>query len=218
MTTTATWVATQPLASEKQKNHVSRESTPFNYINETRSTDVGPNITETPLQEQIQSQLSTSITAPATIQNALILHAVKEKYALVSDHAVPSILHQDEILIRISAIGLNPIDWKAPFVLLCPRFSVEYILINTIPHLGHSTLAFLVFRGSLAAIWPVQSSKLPHQTRVSRSATSCSCHQQTTEISAKPHFKNTPSQPTTTQLKSQLQCQSTVVHRLVLHM
>jgi hypothetical protein len=120
MSTTATWVATQPLSSEQQQNHVSRESTtPFNYKNETRSADVDPNIIETPPQEQIQSQLSTSTSAPAAIQNALVLHAVKEKYALVSDHSVPSILHQDEILIKISAIGLNPIDWKAPYVFPC---------------------------------------------------------------------------------------------------
>lgn len=52
----------------------------------------------------------------ATTQNALLLHAIKEKYTLVTDHAVPSILHQDEILIEVSAIGLNPIDWKAPYV------------------------------------------------------------------------------------------------------
>ncbi|QKX60607.1 uncharacterized protein TRUGW13939_07752 [Talaromyces rugulosus] len=116
MSTTATWVATLPLASEQQQNHASRESTtPFSYKDESRPTDVvDSNIIETRPQEQIQSQLSTSISAPATIQNALVLHAVKEKYALVSDHAVPSILHQDEILIKISAIGLNPIDWKAP--------------------------------------------------------------------------------------------------------
>lgn len=219
MSTTATWVATQPLASEKQQNNVSRESTPFNYINETRSTDHGPNTIKTPAQEHIQSRLPTSISAPATIQSALILHAVKEKYALVSDHAVPSIIHQDEILIKISVIGLNPIDWKAPYVLPRPPPSIEYILINTL-NLGHSTLASPVFRGSLAAIWPVQLFKPPphHQTRVSKSATSCSCHQQTTEISAKPHFKNTPSQHTITQLKSQRQCQSTLVRRLVLHM
>jgi hypothetical protein len=128
MSTTATWVATLPLASGQQQNHASRESTtPFNYKEESRPTDVvDSNIIETPPQEQIQSQLSTSISAPATIQNALVLHAVKEKYALVSDHAVPSILHQDEILIKISAIGLNPIDWKAPYVPPLPRIFLTH--------------------------------------------------------------------------------------------
>jgi hypothetical protein len=47
-------------------------------------------------------------------QNALVLHAVNERYILVADHAVPLITHDDEILVKVNAIGLNPIDWKAP--------------------------------------------------------------------------------------------------------
>lgn len=47
-------------------------------------------------------------------QNALLLRALKERYTLVTNHAVPSVFHDEEILIKVAAIGLNPIDWKAP--------------------------------------------------------------------------------------------------------
>ncbi|KAL4952631.1 oxidoreductase [Aspergillus filifer] len=47
-------------------------------------------------------------------QQALLLKAVNKEYTLVKDHAVPKLLHPDEILIRVAAVGLNPVDWKAP--------------------------------------------------------------------------------------------------------
>ncbi|KAL4944847.1 hypothetical protein BDV06DRAFT_219907 [Aspergillus oleicola] len=47
-------------------------------------------------------------------QQALLLKAVKEEYTLVTDHEVPKLLHFDEILIKVAAVGLNPVDWKAP--------------------------------------------------------------------------------------------------------
>ncbi|PYH49364.1 zinc-binding alcohol dehydrogenase family protein [Aspergillus saccharolyticus JOP 1030-1] len=47
-------------------------------------------------------------------QSALLLHGVGQQYTLVTDHAIPSILGQEEILVKVQAIGLNPIDWKGP--------------------------------------------------------------------------------------------------------
>ncbi|KAL4809853.1 chaperonin 10-like protein [Aspergillus unguis] len=53
-------------------------------------------------------------TTPPSLQRALLVHAAKQPYSLVADHAIPSILHKDEILIKVLAIGLNPVDWKGP--------------------------------------------------------------------------------------------------------
>ncbi|KAJ5112551.1 Polyketide synthase enoylreductase [Penicillium argentinense] len=47
-------------------------------------------------------------------QRVLLLKGVREQYTLVDDHAIPSILNPGEILVKVLAIGLNPIDWKAP--------------------------------------------------------------------------------------------------------
>ncbi|PWY87396.1 oxidoreductase [Aspergillus heteromorphus CBS 117.55] len=52
--------------------------------------------------------------SPKTTQSALLLHGVGEQYTLVTDHAIPAISKPEEILVKIQAIGLNPVDWKGP--------------------------------------------------------------------------------------------------------
>ena len=49
-------------------------------------------------------------------QSALLLRGVKEPYVLVTDHAIPCLDDPDEMLVKVAAIGLNPVDWKAPYV------------------------------------------------------------------------------------------------------
>ncbi|KAJ7431302.1 chaperonin 10-like protein [Mycena galericulata] len=44
----------------------------------------------------------------------LLLHGPRQKYALEKAKDIPSIQSDDEILIQVLAIGLNPIDWKGP--------------------------------------------------------------------------------------------------------
>ncbi|THC98085.1 hypothetical protein EYZ11_002437 [Aspergillus tanneri] len=59
-------------------------------------------------------QPAESIIPPRSTQRALLLKAAREQYTLVTDHAIPSTHSKDEILVKILAIGLNPIDWKGP--------------------------------------------------------------------------------------------------------
>ena len=47
-------------------------------------------------------------------QNALLLHAIRQPYQSTTENPVPEIQHDWELLVKIEAIGLNPIDWKAP--------------------------------------------------------------------------------------------------------
>lgn len=49
-----------------------------------------------------------------TTQNILLLHAPRQEYQLTLDHPVPVVAADHEIIVRITGIGLNPIDWKAP--------------------------------------------------------------------------------------------------------
>lgn len=49
-----------------------------------------------------------------TRQHQLQLHAVGQEFKLFEDAALPELTRDDEILVRVSTIGLNPIDWKAP--------------------------------------------------------------------------------------------------------
>ncbi|KDE09506.1 hypothetical protein MVLG_00405 [Microbotryum lychnidis-dioicae p1A1 Lamole] len=52
-----------------------------------------------------------SVFVGPTVQQALLLHAPRQRYQL-SEIEVPT-FHDDEVLIRIEAIGLNPIDHKS---------------------------------------------------------------------------------------------------------
>ncbi|KAJ5731940.1 Polyketide synthase enoylreductase [Penicillium malachiteum] len=72
------------------------ETTPKPLVTTTVKEEV---ITQTPLQAK---------------QRVLLLKAAREQYTLVDDHHVPSILHPGEFLVKVLAIGLNPIDWKGP--------------------------------------------------------------------------------------------------------
>jgi NADPH:quinone reductase-like Zn-dependent oxidoreductase len=46
-------------------------------------------------------------------QRALILRGPKQRYELVDDWPFPQLQRPNDVLVRIEAIGLNPIDWKS---------------------------------------------------------------------------------------------------------
>ncbi|KAI4678502.1 uncharacterized protein J4E84_008758 [Alternaria hordeiaustralica] len=62
--------------------------------------------------EQVQPK-GKEETLP-TVQSALKLHAIRQPYNVSTDHPLPSIQHDSELLVKVQAAGLNPIDWKAP--------------------------------------------------------------------------------------------------------
>lgn len=49
------------------------------------------------------------IHTPA-LQRALLLRAPRQRYELVHDHPLPTLDSPDEVLIRVDAIGLNPMQ------------------------------------------------------------------------------------------------------------
>lgn len=53
------------------------------------------------------------ISTPKT-QTVLLLLAAKQPYQLTEKYDVPELHGEHEVLVRTHAIGLNPIDWKAP--------------------------------------------------------------------------------------------------------
>lgn len=56
---------------------------------------------------------SDEATVPEN-QSALLLPAIRTPYELKLDHTIPTIQHDHELLVKVTSIGLNPIDWKAP--------------------------------------------------------------------------------------------------------
>jgi NADPH:quinone reductase-like Zn-dependent oxidoreductase len=49
--------------------------------------------------------------APSSLKPPL--HGHRQRYILVDDWPLPRLEKSNEVLIRIKAIGLNPIDWKS---------------------------------------------------------------------------------------------------------
>ncbi|KAF2787319.1 GroES-like protein [Melanomma pulvis-pyrius CBS 109.77] len=47
-------------------------------------------------------------------QSALLLHAIRQPYELAAGYPIPKIQDDDELLVKVTVVGLNPIDWKAP--------------------------------------------------------------------------------------------------------
>ncbi|GAA5968803.1 hypothetical protein JCM3765_001270 [Sporobolomyces pararoseus] len=54
-----------------------------------------------------------SINVLPETQSALLVHGPRQKYQL-SSIPLPVLKSEDEVLVRIEAIGLNPVDWKGP--------------------------------------------------------------------------------------------------------
>ena len=63
--------------------------------------------------KRAQTETEPKVDVPS-LQDVLLLHEPRTDYQLTSDYPVPTLQRGDEVLVRTKAIGLNPIDWKAP--------------------------------------------------------------------------------------------------------
>ena len=55
-----------------------------------------------------------STVALPTSQCQLQLHAARQAYSIEHDCQIPNLNGEEEVLLQVYAIGLNPIDWKSP--------------------------------------------------------------------------------------------------------
>ncbi|KAH6637130.1 hypothetical protein F5144DRAFT_531274 [Chaetomium tenue] len=65
-------------------------------------------------KREIDEQISDTAPATPETQTVLLLHGARQPYQLTENHPIPSFKDDREILVRTQAIGLNPMDWKAP--------------------------------------------------------------------------------------------------------
>ncbi|KAK0388413.1 hypothetical protein NLU13_4657 [Sarocladium strictum] len=65
-------------------------------------------------QTKVQPEAPVATGAVPGSQRALLLRDCKQPYDLITDHHIPELRAKDEVLVQTAAIGLNPIDWKAP--------------------------------------------------------------------------------------------------------
>lgn len=62
---------------------------------------------------QRMGEVDTSLPVPSH-QPALVLKEIRQRFTLIHDHLIPATQGSHELLIKVHAIGLNPIDWKGP--------------------------------------------------------------------------------------------------------
>lgn len=82
-------------------NRLKRKNTQAQQAGDTSQTAVMP----------------STASVPGT-QTVLLLHGPRQPYQLVDDYPVPQVRGEHEVLVRTQSIGLNPIDWKAPYGLI----------------------------------------------------------------------------------------------------
>lgn len=63
-------------------------------------------------------------------QIALVLQGLRQPYTITPAHPVPLLSYPDELMIKIQAIGLNPIDWKSVYV---PIYRVYLTKLTCLP-------------------------------------------------------------------------------------
>lgn len=67
-----------------------------------------PPFIQHPLSKEDLSSLS------ASGQDVLLIHGPGQDYKLTQNHGIPELRNDNEILVKVMAVGLNPIDWKGP--------------------------------------------------------------------------------------------------------
>ena len=67
-----------------------------------------PPFIQHPLTKQDVSSLS------AAGQDVLLIHGPGQEYKLTQNHSIPELKADHEILVKVIAVGLNPVDWKGP--------------------------------------------------------------------------------------------------------
>lgn len=59
------------------------------------------------------SKCALQAAQPPKHQKALVLHGLRQPFSLSEEYKVPERKSSDELVVRVHAIGLNPIDWKS---------------------------------------------------------------------------------------------------------
>lgn len=81
----------------------------------------------------------------AETQSALLLHAIRQPYEFSSNYPIPKVEGDDELLVKVTAVGLNPIDWKAPYVSFIHLFHTFKSTLLLLSRLYHHVLPFISY-------------------------------------------------------------------------
>lgn len=65
-------------------------------------------------RHNITNDKDDAATFAVSGQSVLLIHGPGEEYKLTENHDVPQPKSDHEILVKVIAVGLNPVDWKGP--------------------------------------------------------------------------------------------------------
>ena len=95
-------------------------------------------------QDHLQSHENTQespIFTPDSKHEQLLLYEPKQEFTLVKDGSIPQLQDEREMLIKVTVLGLNPIDWKGPYDSFARQISASRGLLKANNGCtGHSTL------------------------------------------------------------------------------
>ncbi|THZ66034.1 GroES-like protein [Aureobasidium pullulans] len=84
-------------------------------------------------------------------QNIALLHAARERLVYTQDYPVPLPKTDDELVVEIRAIGLNPVDWKSMYTYAAnEKYSDYNFAIPQLPYIAGRDFAGVVVRAPTA--------------------------------------------------------------------
>lgn len=96
------------------------------HSSQTSVAAVSPDVIVPPLEDlKLQEAEVAEVLVVPDTQRVLLLHAAKQPYELTHGYPVPEVEGDHEVLVKSEAIGLNPIDWKAPYVSILPLLAID---------------------------------------------------------------------------------------------
>ncbi|THX78370.1 GroES-like protein [Aureobasidium pullulans] len=85
-------------------------------------------------------------------QNIALLHAARERLVYTQDYPVPLPKTDDELVVEIRAIGLNPVDWKSMYTYAAnEKYSDYNFAIPQLPYIAGRDFAGVVVRAPAAS-------------------------------------------------------------------
>lgn len=84
-------------------------------------------------------------------QNIALLHAARERLVYTQDYPVPLPKTDDELVVEIRAIGLNPVDWKSMYI--CLPYSFQMQLTRSTVITTSPSLNYLISQAAILLEW-----------------------------------------------------------------
>jgi hypothetical protein len=96
-----------------------RSPSPEPRASKRARTTAGLRTPESEIDEEVESDFQRECVQDKVVpetQKVLLLRDIKTRYEIVEGYETPKVeeSNEDELVVKVLFVGLNPIDWKAP--------------------------------------------------------------------------------------------------------